>query len=122
MHRFFSVLYGAAGVAHFARPQVFDRIVPIRLPGPPRWWTYASGAAELAVAGLMARPKTRRTAGYASAALLIAVFPANIKMAWDWRNEPARRRAIAYGRLPLQFPLIRWSMQVAREAPAGAGD
>ena len=122
MHRFFTVLYGAAGVAHFLRPQVFDQIVPARLPGAPRWWTYASGAAELAVAGLMARPQTRRTAGYASAALLVAVFPANAKMAWDWRDQPARRRAIAYGRLPLQLPLIWWSVRVAREAPVRGGD
>ena len=122
MHRFFSVLYGAAGVAHFVRPQVFDQIVPTRLPGAVRWWTYASGVAELAVAGLMARPETRRTAGYASAALLVAVFPANVKMAWDWRDQSARRRAIAYGRLPLQLPLIWWSVQVARAAPARVGD
>jgi uncharacterized membrane protein len=104
------------GILHFARPRPFDRIVPRSLPGSRRTWTYASGVAELAVAAAVAVPRTRRLGGLAAAGLFAAVFPANVKLAVDWRNAPVGRRAVAYGRLPLQVPLVLWGLQVARES------
>ena len=41
------------------------------------------------------------------------VFPGNLQMAWDWRNRPASERLVAYGRLPLQIPLIVWALRVS---------
>ena len=105
---------GAAGVAHFVIPDPFDSMIPAPLPGDPRFWTYTSGVAELAVAGLIAVPRTRRIGGYAAVALLVAVFPANIAMAIDWSDRSPGEQAIAYGRLPLQIPLIWWAWRVAR--------
>jgi uncharacterized membrane protein len=111
---FLTTLLGGAGALHFAKPEPFDSIVPPALPGPARGYTLASGAAELAVAGLLAAPRTRRLGGAAATALFIAVFPANIKMAYDWRRARPRKRAIAYGRLPLQGVLIAQALHVAR--------
>jgi uncharacterized membrane protein len=107
-------LLATSGVLHFAAPEPFDTIVPRTLPGSPRTWTYLSGVAELAVAAAVAHPRTRRLGGLAAAALFVAVFPANVKMAVDWRHASPARRAIAYGRLPLQLPLIAWARRVAR--------
>lgn len=109
-------LLAAAGAAHFARPRQFDAIVPRSLPGSPRAWTYASGAAELALAAGIALPRTRRVAALATAAFFVGVFPANVKMAVDWRNRPASQKAAALGRLPLQAPLVLWARKVARDA------
>jgi uncharacterized membrane protein len=109
-------LLAVAGITHFARPQPYDTIVPGWLPGSARTWTYASGAAELAVAAAITHPRTRRTGGLAAAALFAAVFPANVQMAVDWRRRSVPRRAIAYARLPLQGPLVWWALQVARAA------
>ena len=111
-------LLAGAGATHFLKPGQYDRIVPASLPGTPRFWTQASGVAELAVAAAVAVPRTRRLGGLAAAGLFVAVFPANVKMAVDWRNAPLRRRALAYGRLPLQAPLVAWAMRVSREARA----
>jgi len=74
------------------------------------------GAAELAIAAGLALPLTRRLAGLAASALYIAVFPAHIKMAVDYRKEgkPAAAQALAYARLPLQIPLIRGAWRVFR--------
>ena len=108
----------ASGVLHFARPRPFDGIVPRSLPGSPRLWTYLSGAAELTVAAAVAYPPTRRLGGLAAAGLFAAVFPANVKMAVDWRHASPAKRAIAYGRLPLQVPLVLWGLKVARQAVA----
>ncbi|WP_434450441.1 MauE/DoxX family redox-associated membrane protein [Lentzea sp. E54] len=112
-----AALLGLAGVTHFARPKYYDAIVPRSLPGTPRQWTYASGAAELAVAAAVAAPRTRRLGGLAAAALFLAVFPANVKMALDFRDKSPKARAIAYGRLPLQIPLVAWAWKVAKAAP-----
>jgi uncharacterized membrane protein len=104
----------AAGVSHFVAPRTFDAIVPRALPGTPRTWTYASGAVELALAAGVALPRTRRVAALATAGFFVGVFPANVKMAVDWRNRPAALRAGAIGRLPLQVPLVLWARSVAK--------
>jgi uncharacterized membrane protein len=111
-----AVLLGAAGVTHFVKPAPYDSIVPRALPGEPRTWTYVSGVAELAVAAAVAAPKTRKLGGLAAAGLFAAVFPANVKMALDYRNRGPRAKAIAWGRLPLQVPLIVWALRVRRSA------
>jgi uncharacterized membrane protein len=111
-----AALLGAAGVTHFAKPSPYDAIVPRALPGEPRTWTYASGVAELAVAAAVAAPKTRRLGGLLAAGLFAAVFPANVKMAVDYRNRGPRAKAIAWGRLPLQLPLILWALRIRRSA------
>ncbi|MFB7336121.1 hypothetical protein FNH09_33940 [Streptomyces adustus] len=107
-------LLATAGTAHFAAPRQFDATVPRALPGSPRTWTYASGVAELALAAGLAVPRTRRVAALAAAAFFVGVFPANVKMAVDWRNRPTPQKAAALGRLPLQIPLVLWARSVAR--------
>jgi uncharacterized membrane protein len=105
------------GVAHFTRPAGFDSIVPRQL-GSPRRWTYASGVAELACAAGLMIPATRRLAGWASAALFVAVFPANVTMAadaWPTRHERPGYVAGTIARMPMQVPLVSWAVSVARE-------
>ncbi|MFE4454404.1 DoxX family protein [Streptomyces sp. NPDC056796] len=104
----------ASGVTHFAAPKPFDAIVPRVLPGSPRAWTRASGVVELALAAGLAVPRTRRLSAQATALFFVGVFPANVKMAYDWRTRPASARALAYGRLPLQVPLYLWARQAGR--------
>ncbi|NJP49700.1 hypothetical protein HCJ93_06330 [Streptomyces sp. SBST2-5] len=101
-----------AGTAHVVSPRPFDSIVPRSLPGSPRTWTRAGGAAEPAQAAGAALPRTRRAAALAAAAHFVGVFPAHVKMAVDRRHRPAPYRAAALGRLPLQL----WARGVARDA------
>lgn len=117
--RLLSGLLVAAGAAHFAVPRQFDAIVPRALPGSPRTWTQISGLAEIAVGAAIAVPRTRRAGALAAAGLFVAVFPANVKMAYDWRHRPAPLRAAALARLPLQVPLVAWALRVHRaDGPA----
>ena len=104
------------GTLHFAAPQFFDEIVPESLPGEQRTWTYVSGIAELGTAAAVASPRTRRFGGLLAAGLFVGVFPANVKMALDWSDRPLWQRALAYGRLPLQLPMILWALRVRRGA------
>ncbi|MEV6244190.1 hypothetical protein [Lentzea sp. NPDC051838] len=112
-----AALLGLAGVTHFTRPKYYDAIVPKSLPGTPRQWTYVSGVAELALATAVAAPRTRKLGGVLTAAFFVAVFPANVKMALDFRSKSPKARALAYGRLPLQIPLVAWAWKVAKAAP-----
>ena len=109
-------LLATAGVTHFAAPRLYDQIVPQVLPGSARAWTYGSGAVELAVAAAVALPRTRRVGALAAAGLFAAVFPANVKMAVDWRAKPLPLRTAAYARLPVQAPLVWWALRVSRAA------
>ena len=113
-------LLATAGVAHFAAPRQFAATVPRVLPGTPRAWTYASGVAELMLAAGVALPRTRKAAALATAAFFVGVFPANVKMAIDWRDRPTPQKAAAIGRLPLQIPLVLWARGVAKSAEVQA--
>jgi len=109
-------LLAGAGVTHFAAPKQYDAIIPKALPGSPRTWTQVSGAAELALAAALAVPATRRAGALLTAGFFAAVFPANVKMAYDWRRRKPAAKAAAYGRLPAQVPLVLWALKVARDA------
>jgi len=105
------------GILHFVRPELFDGIVPRALPGDARTYTYASGVAEIAVAGALAAPRTRRLGGSLAAALFLAVFPANLQMAATWLRSPKlspAAKALSLARLPLQIPLVTEALKVRR--------
>ncbi|GAA3946710.1 DoxX family protein [Actinomadura viridis] len=117
--RALAAFLATAGTTHFLAPEPYDAIIPAWVPGKPRTWTHLSGVAELACAAAVACPRTRRAGALASAALFAAVFPGNVQMAYDWRHRPLPQRAAAYGRLPLQAPLIAWALAVARKDVSG---
>jgi len=105
-----------AGLAHFAFPRAYQRIVPSLL-GDPAFWVRWSGVAEIACAGLLVDRRTRRVGALATVGLLLAVLPANVKMALDGgipgRGFPLGSPWVAWARLPLQVPLIIWARRVA---------
>lgn len=106
---------GVAGVAHFVATDRYERTIPAALPYP-RELVYASGVAELLCAAGLSFRRTRRMAGWATAALFVVVFPANVQMALDARGSTLAQQLVTYGRLPLQLPLVLWAAQVARQA------
>jgi len=112
-----AVLMIAVGVAHFATPAGFVRIVPSWLPSP-LLLVYVSGAAEiLGGAGLLV-PRARRAAALGLVALYVAVFPANVNMAIHHiQPEGVVLPEWAFwARLPLQAALIGWAAWIARRA------
>lgn len=116
MKAIFAYLIGAfyifAGVMHFIFPLAYVKIMPKMLPYP-LFLVYLSGVAEI-ICGLgFLFENTRHLAGWATIALLIAIFPANINMALhpqEFTNYPW----ILYLRLPLQFLLIWFAYQYTR--------
>ena len=104
------------GTLHFVAPKPFDGIIPVELPGSARFYTYASGVAELVVGALLLPLRTRRLAALAAAALFLAVFPANVNMCRLWWDKPWPMRIIALARLPLQIPMITAALKIARNS------
>jgi uncharacterized membrane protein len=104
----------ASGTVHLVRPEVYKPLMPSWVPAH-REVIVASGVAELVCAAAMALPATRKVAGLASAALLVGVFPGNVKMAVDamqGSNRPLQAASLA--RLPLQLPMIRGALRAGR--------
>lgn len=117
-HRLGALLLGM-GTLHFAAPQPFDAVVPVELPGSQRFYTYASGVAELGTGALLLAPRTRRIGALAAAALFVAVLPANVNMVRLWFKDPAKplfMRIGAIARLPLQIPLVTSALKVFRNS------
>jgi len=116
------ILLLVTGIGHFIFPKALDAIVPHFLPGNPRTWTYLSGIAEILIAIGLLTPLSMKVGGtsirliaaYAALLLLVAVYPANIKMAIDWRNRALINQLLAYGRLPLQFGLFYWAWSIIK--------
>ena len=118
--------FTGAGVAHFARPDFFESIVPDWFPDA-RLANQASGAAELAFGLGMFHPATRKVSALALAALTVAVFPANVDMAVNaveprlvdgrfTRSVGTATGSFNWIRLPLQLPLLWWLWKEHRAA------
>ena len=106
--------FTASGVVHLVRPQVFMPLMPSWVPAH-REVILGSGVAELALAAALVAPPTRRVAGWASVLLLLGVWPGNIKMALDSnRSRSTGLKAAAWGRVPLQLPMIKAAVDAAR--------
>lgn len=106
-----------SGALHLLAPRRYEAIVPRWLPARRRL-VHASGVAELVcAAGLL---RERPWAGPASAALLVAVFPANLQMALDAGTGRHRgladNRLVAWGRLPLQLPMVAAALRSGRRS------
>lgn len=102
-----AAVMATAGVAHFVVPDFFARIIPAPMRSQDDLLVAASGVAELACAALLAAPRTRRVGGWATVALLVAVFPANVQHALDDGGA-------VWLRLPLQVPLVLWAHRQTR--------
>lgn len=115
-----ATLLATSGTLHLVRPALFEAMVPHSLPRR-KALVYVSGVAEIACAAGMLHSSTRRAAGWASAALLLAVFPANVQMSIDHGRRATRRAdlpsratfAATLARLPLQWPLVRTALRAA---------
>lgn len=111
LRRVLGAAFVAVGVLHFVKPGFFISIMPSWLP-LHKESVAVSGAAEIAGGLALFPDSTARPAGIWLTALLIAVFPANLNMAFDQSQiDQAAKNGIPqwalWARLPLQ-PLLIW--------------
>lgn len=99
-----------AGILHFVIPKFYLKIIPKYLPKPYEL-VILSGIAEMICGLFLLFPVTQSFAAYATIALLIAVFPANIEMARIYYVKKRKGFWLTILRLPLQVLLIWWAFQ-----------
>ena len=96
------------GIKHFIDPDFFLKIMPPYLP----WHlelVYISGFFEIFLGGLLLVKKYRYYAGWGLIFLFIAVYPANIYLAFNEAPQNALDISpfvASWVRLPLQFIII----------------
>ena len=96
-----------AGAMHFIVPRQYQAIVPPRIARWKKEIVVASGLAEIG-GGLAILPaRTRRGARWWLLATLVAVYPANINMAFNTKEYPDIPAPALWARLPLQFLFAR---------------
>ena len=103
-----SLFYIAAGINHFVNPSFYEMIMPPYLPYHLTL-IYISGVCEIIFGILLISVSTRKTAAWLIIILLIAIFPANIQMAVDYKTNNNPDLWIAIVRLPVQFILVWWA-------------
>lgn len=99
-----------AGILHFVMPKFYLKIMPPYLPRPAEL-VLISGIAEIICGLLLLFPNTQSFGAYATIALLIAVFPANMEMAKIYYTKKRKGFWVTILRLPLQLLLIWWAFQ-----------
>ena len=109
--KYFSVLlmsgfYVYVGILHFIDPEWFLFIMPPFLSSIGLELIYISGFFEITLGILLLYPKSRQMASYGLILLLIAVYPANLYLAFY--EQPQKLIGISsfaasWVRLPIQF-------------------
>ena len=108
------LLYLSAGINHFINPLWYEKIIPEILPNAPLI-NMIAGVCEILFALLLIPVSTRRIGAWLLILLLIAVFPANIKMCIDYYHQHQTGFGLTVARLPLQFVLIGWAYVYVRK-------
>ena len=104
-----SFFYINVGVKHFIDPEWFLYIIPPYLTFIGLELVYISGVIEIALGLLLLFPKYRKISAYGIILLLIAVYPANIYLAFNKQPQELigiSSFAASWIRLPIQFILI----------------
>lgn len=108
-----AVFFVAAGVNHFRLPEVYMGMMPKWLPSP-LLLIQVSGVAEVLGGIGVLVPFTRRCAGWGLLLLLVAVFPANLYVAFEGRMLGFDFSPLTlWLRLPFQVVLLAWVWWVA---------
>lgn len=108
-----SVFFTYAGIDHLISPDFYVSIMP-----PWMLWhlelVYLSGVFEVMGGVGVLIPRFRAFAGAGLVALLIAVYPANLHMAFNPHLFPDIPVVALYIRLALQFLAFYWAYTVTR--------
>jgi uncharacterized membrane protein len=115
--RFFLILlslfFTYAGFHHLLAPAFYVSIMPPWIPAHLEL-VYISGVFEIMGGIGVLIPATRSFAGLGLVALLVAVYPANLHMAFNPELFPDIPVVALYVRLALQFVAFYWAYSVTR--------
>jgi uncharacterized membrane protein len=114
-----AAFYTFAGFNHLMNPDFYLAIMPPKLPDP-EWLNVLSGLAEIVLGVFVLEPRVRALAAWGIIALLVAVFPANLYVAFENVGAGGPGTGIGamnYVRLPFQALFVVWAWWYTRPEP-----
>ncbi|NDV45142.1 MauE/DoxX family redox-associated membrane protein [Flagellimonas sediminis] len=102
------ILYILAGIMHFARPKMYQRIIPDYLPNA-KFLVILSGIAEILLGLGLFFEADRTWAAIGIICMLIAFLPVHFYMLANEKAAMGIPKWVLILRIPLQFGLMYWA-------------
>ncbi|AFL81538.1 putative membrane protein [Aequorivita sublithincola DSM 14238] len=102
------VLYVLAGINHFRKPKLYERIIPPYIPAHSAM-VMLSGFAEMILGFMIMNKNTQTEAAWGIIAMLIVFFTVHIYMLQNEKAAMKLPKWVLILRLPLQFGLMYWA-------------
>lgn len=104
------ILFIVAGMFHFRKPKVYERIIPPYIPAKTSV-VIISGIAEMILGLMLMNKDSETTAAWGIIVLLLIFLPVHIYMLQDKKASLKLPKWILWVRLPLQFAMMIWAYQ-----------
>ncbi|MBL4663459.1 MAG: hypothetical protein JKY22_07885 [Flavobacteriaceae bacterium] len=104
------VLFVAAGVTHFSKSHIYERIMPPYIP-EHKTMVLLTGILEMVLGFMVLNPDTQPSAAWGIIGLLILFLPIHIYMLQNEKASLKLPKWVLWLRIPLQFGLIYWAYQ-----------
>ncbi|MEM7186194.1 MAG: MauE/DoxX family redox-associated membrane protein [Bacteroidota bacterium] len=104
------IVFAAAGVMHFTKPKLYERIMPPYIP-EKKTMVLVSGIAEMVLGFMLLNPETAGHAAIGMIILLVLFFTVHIYMLQNKKASLNLPQWLLWLRIPLQFGLIYWAYQ-----------
>lgn len=102
------VLYVIAGMNHFRKPKIYERIMPSYIPAH-KTMVMLSGVAEMVLGFMILNKNTQQEGAWGIIIMLIAFIPVHIYMLQNKKAAMKLPKWLLILRLPLQFALMYWA-------------
>ncbi len=102
------VLFILAGMNHFRKPKIYERIIPPYIPAHSSM-VLLSGIAEMILGFLILNKNTQEVAAWGIIIMLLLFIPIHIYMLQNEKAAMKLPKWVLILRIPLQFGLIYWA-------------
>jgi uncharacterized membrane protein len=113
MRKLLAVMMAAAGTNHFVNTGFYLKLMPAVFPHPHAL-VLISGLAAIVLGALLFFKKTAPLGAWGTILFLVAVFPANLRMALHPEIFPRFPAWTYWARLPLQGVFAAWAYRYAK--------
>ncbi|MDP2687455.1 MAG: hypothetical protein Q8O62_09550 [Aequorivita sp.] len=101
------VLFILAGMNHFRKPKIYERIIPPYIPAHSSL-VLLSGIVEMILGFMILNKNTQEVAAWGIIIMLLLFIPVHIYMLQNEKAAMKLPKWVLILRLPLQFGLIYW--------------
>lgn len=102
------IIFVLAGMNHFWKPNIYERIIPPYLPSPGSL-VIISGIVEMILGFMIMNKNSQQEAAWGIIILLVLFIPVHIYMLQNEKAALKLPKWVLILRLPLQLALIYWA-------------